>query len=119
MVGVLVVAAAGAGPRGGRAVGGADEEAGRAEGETVSTDFDVMWRRAEHRSGRMMHAQQVTQAAKPEFVPYWRWRSSFGGMPAPADVERVCQWRRSLIAAAIVLEMAAESEVDHGKLPGE
>ncbi len=37
--------------------------------------------------------------------PSYRWRPRDQD---PGTVERVCRWRRSLIAAALVLELAAE-----------
>ncbi len=48
-------------------------------------------------------AHGITQAAKPEFRPYRR-----DGEDQAAIADRVCRWRRSLIAAAMVLQLAAE-----------
>lgn len=57
--------------------------------------------------GQVHHWQAVEIRNGLPWQPYERHRSAFGTRPAPGDVERVCRWRRSLLAAVIVLEMAA------------
>lgn len=57
--------------------------------------------------GQVHHWQAVEIRNGLPWQPYERHRSAFGTRLAPGDVERVCRWRRSLLAAAIVLEMAA------------
>ncbi len=70
----------------------------------MRTDQDIERRRMERMGRRSVpRAQQITQRAAPEFRPYRR-----RGEDQAAIVERVCRWRRSLIAAALVLDLAAE-----------
>lgn len=51
--------------------------------------------------------QGITQAPTPKHLPY-RWRND----PAADAAARVCRWRRSLLAALIILEDCIEAMPD-------
>ncbi len=70
----------------------------------MRTGQDIERRRMERMGRRSVpRAQQITQEARPEFRPYCR-----HGEDQAATIDQVCRWRWSLIAAALVLELAAE-----------
>ncbi len=100
---MLAVAAVGSGPGGDGTGGRADAETGEAEMNTIQ-DLERRRMAMMGRAGSP-RAHGITQAAMPEFRPYRRDIED-----QAAIVERVCRWRRSLIAAAMVLELAAEED---------